>query len=174
MATYAPMSSIGGSLRRAVGPGLLNLETSYYDSRDDKDGTNPLIANSQVRFLTGYEWEAARNFNVGLQYYLEYVLDHNNLIENSPSPEFEPPEYRQTLTTRLTYRAMREKLIWSLFVFWSPSDNDAYLRPIVTYRANDHWTTTAGLNLFGGNDPYTFLGQFEDNSNAYIRVRYNY
>ena len=76
------------------GPGLFNVEVSYYDSRDDSDGTDPFILNSQFRFLTGYEWEAARNFTVGLQYYLEHVVDYDELIANSPFPQFEPPENR--------------------------------------------------------------------------------
>jgi len=172
--TFAPMTSVGGSLRRTLGPGLFNIEASYYLSRDDRDGTDPLIANSQLRFLTGYEWEAARNFNIGLQYYVEHIADHDNLIANSPTPEFEPPENRHVVTTRLTYRALQEKLTWSFFAFVSPNDHDAYLRPVVSYRADDHWIMTFGLNLFGGDEPHTFLGQFEDNSNAYLRVRYNY
>lgn len=172
--TFAPMTSIGGSMRRALGPGLFNVEGSYYFSRDDRDGDNPLIANSQGRFLVGYEWEALKNFNVGLQYYLEHIADYNDLTGNSPAPEFEPPENRHVVTTRLTYRMLQEKLTWSFFAFVSPNDSDAYLRPVVGYRIDDHWTTTFGLNLFGGDDQHTFLGQFEDNSNAYFRVRYNY
>ena len=78
---------------------------------------DPFIFNSQLRFLLGYEWEAVRNFNVGLQYYLEHIRDHDRLIENSPFPEFEPPENRHVLTTRLTYRAMQDKLTWSFFAF---------------------------------------------------------
>ena len=171
---FAPMTSLGGSLRRPLGPGLFNVEASYYLSRDDRDGTDPLVANSQLRFLAGYEWEAARNFNVGLQYYLEHIADHDRLIENSPTPQWEPPENRHTLTTRLTYRAMQDKLTWSFFAFWSPTEYDTYLRPVVSYRVDDHWTGTLGLNLFAGDEPFTFLGQFQDNSNAYLRVRYNY
>lgn len=171
---FAPMTSVGGSVRRTLGPGLFNVEASYYLSRDDRDGTDPLIANSQLRFLAGYEWEAARNFNVGLQYYLEHIVDHDRLIANSPIPAFEPPENRHVVTTRLTYRALQDKLTWSFFAFWSPNERDAYLRPVVSFRVDDHWSLAFGLNLFGGEDPFTFLGQFEDNSNAYLRVRYNY
>lgn len=171
---FAPLTSLGASLRRPAGPGLLNLETSWYVSRDDRDGSDPAVNNGQLRFLAGYEWEAARNFTVGLQYYLERTLDYDALIENSPQPTFEPPENRHVVTTRLTWRTLQDKLTWSFFAFVSPNDDDAYLRPIVSWRADDHWTTTFGLNLFGGSDPYTFLGQFEDNSNAYLRVRYNY
>ncbi|MDZ7768390.1 MAG: outer membrane lipoprotein-sorting protein [Woeseiaceae bacterium] len=66
--TFAPMSAIGASLRRQFGPGLFNVETSWYMSRDDSDGSNPRIPNDQFRFLSGYEWEPWPNFNVGLQY----------------------------------------------------------------------------------------------------------
>lgn len=171
---FAPMASVGASLRRTLGPGLLNVEASYYFSRDDRDGTDPLVANSQARFLAGYEWEAARNFNVGLQYYVEHVVDHDRLIANSPAPQFEPPENRHTITTRLTYRALQDKLTWSFFSFWSPNEHDAYLRPVVAYRRDDRWLMSFGLNLFAGDEPQTFLGQFQDNSNAYLRVRYHY
>ena len=104
----------------------------------------------------------------------ECVAYHDELIENSPTPQFEPDEFRHLFTTRLTYRAMMDKLIWSLFVFWSPSDSDYYLRPKVTYRYSDRWTVVGGMSLFGGNDEHTFFGQLDDNSNAYVRVRYNY
>lgn len=172
--TFAPLSSYGGSLRRSLGPGLFNTEFSYYDSRDDRSGTNPFVPNDQLRFLIGYEWEARPNFTVGLQYYLEKTLDYGDLVANSPSPQFEPDEHRHLITNRLTYRAGMDKYTWSLFTFWSPSDGDIYLRPQFTYRYSDRWSVTAGGNLFGGSDAHTFFGQFEDASNAFLRVRLSY
>lgn len=172
--SFAPMTSVGASIRRPLGPGLFNAETSYFHSHDDSRGNDPTIANSQLRFLVGYEWEAARNFNVGLQYYLEHIRDHDQLLSHSPLPQFEPPENRHMITNRLTYRTMQDKINWSLFTFWSPNDHDYYLRPVVSYRASDDWSVTGGLNVVGGREPHTFFGQFEDNSNAYLRVRYNF
>jgi hypothetical protein len=172
--TFAPLSAYGASLRRTLGPGLLNTEFSYYDSRDDRDGTEPLLPNDQARVLLGYEWEARQNFTVGLQYYLEWTLDHDELIANSPFPQFEPDEYRHLLTNRLTYRAGMEKYTWSLFTFFSPSDSDFYVRPQFTYRHSDRWSMTTGGNLFGGNEPQTFFNQLQDASNVYLRVRFNY
>ena len=172
--TFAPLTAIGASVRQPAGPGLLNAEVSFYGSRDDRDGTNPLIPNSQFRFLMGYEWEAVTNFTVGLQYYLEWTTDHDALIANSPTPEFEPDEYRHMITNRLTYRAGRDKYTYSLFTFWSPSDKDVYLRPQFTYRYSDQWTLTAGGSIFAGDKPQTFFSQLEDASNLYVRLRYNY
>jgi hypothetical protein len=173
-ATFSPLSVYGASLRRPAGPGLLNGEVAWYDSRDDRDGTDSLTPNSQVRVLAGFEWEAARNFTVGLQYYVEWTLDHDELIATSPSPQFLPDEFRQLLTNRLTYRTGRDRYIWSLFTFLSPTDRDIYLRPQATLRYSDSWTLSVGANLFAGSDNHTFFGQFEDASNAYVRFRYNY
>lgn len=172
--TFAPMSAIGASLRRPLGPGLFNAEFSYYDSRDDDDGNNPLLPNDQLRFLLGYEWEAKPNFTVGFQYYLEWTQDHDALLENSPAPEFEPDEHRHLITNRLSYRLQRDKYTLSLFTFWSPSDRDFYLRPAFTYRHSDQWSLVAGANLFGGDDDHTFFNQLQDASNVYLRLRFSY
>ena len=130
---FAPLTSLGASLRRSLGPGIFNAEMSYYLSRDDRSGNNPLIPNDQLRLLAGFEWEVQPNFTVGLQYYLESTLDHGELIRNSPYPEFEPDRNRHLFTNRLTYRAGRDKHTWSLFTFFSPSDSDFHIRPVYTY-----------------------------------------
>jgi hypothetical protein len=173
-ATFTALTSLGASLRQPLGPGLFNAELSYYISSDDRDGDNPLIPNDQIRVLAGYEWEAKPNFTVGLQYYLETTLNYRALIANSPFPDLEPDEHRHLITNRLTYRSGRDKHVWSLFTFFSPSDNDAYLRPVYDYRHDDQWSVTAGASIFGGDDKHTFFAQLEDASNFYLRVRFNY
>ena len=174
MPGFAPLSALGASVRRPLFSGLFNAEAVYYASRDDRSGTNPAVPNDQVRFLAGFEREALANFTVGFQYYVEWTLDHDALIANSPTPEFEPDEFRHVLTNRLTYRMSQDKLTLSMFTFYSPSDDDYFLRPIVSYRHSDQWAMTGGINLFGGESDRTFFGQFEDNSNVYFRVRFNF
>lgn len=169
-ATFAPLTSFGASFRSPLGKGLFNAEASWYLSHDDRSGTNPLVPNDQLRFLAGYEWEAAPNFTVGLQYYLEWTLDYDELRANSPFPAVEPEEIRQVITNRLTYRMARDKHTLSLFSFVSPSDRDFYVRPVYAYRHSDTWLLTAGANLFGGSDPHTFFNQLQDGSNAYLRL----
>jgi hypothetical protein len=172
--TFTPLSSFGASLRRPAGPGLLNAEAAWYLSRDDRGGSDPLVPNDQVRLLAGYEWEAATRLTVGLQYYLEWTLDHDELLATSAASQYAPDEFRQVLTSRLTYTAGRDRYLWSLFTFVSPTDRDFYLRPQFALRYSDSWMLTAGANLFGGDEPHTFFGQFENASNAYLRLRFNY
>ncbi|MCK6370301.1 MAG: hypothetical protein L6Q83_03070 [Gammaproteobacteria bacterium] len=168
---FAPLSALGGSLRRPLAGGLWNAEVSYYFSRDDRAGADPAVPNDQLRLLSGYEREWFANFTVGFQYYLEWTGDHGELIANSPWPQFEPEERRQLATLRVSWRTRQDALRWSLFAFWSPTDHDYHLRPALTWRHSDAWTFTAGANLFGGQDLDTFFGQLEDNQNAYLRVR---
>ena len=124
--------------------------------------------------MLGYEREAITNFTVAFQYYLEWTQDYSALLVNSFAPSFEPEEYRHVLTNRLNYRLNQDKITLSLFTFYSPSDNDYYVRPSLSYRYSDQWSFTGGASIFGGEDAHTFFDQFADNSNVYVRVRYNY
>lgn len=170
--TFAPLTAIGASVRRTLGRGLFNAETAFYFSRDDRNGTEPNVPNDQLRLLLGYEQEAMTNFTMAFQYYLEWTQDHDELIDTSAAPAFEPDEFRHVFTNRLSYRMQQDKLTLSLFTFYSPSDKDLYLRPVVGYRYSDQWSFAAGANIFGGSDANTFFNQFADNSNVYARIRY--
>jgi hypothetical protein len=129
MPTFSRLSAYGASVRGTVAGGIGNVEGSYYDSRDDRAGTDPNVPNSQIRGLLGYEHEVVANFTLGLQYFLDWTLEYNELIAASPNPQFEPDELRHTFTLRTTHRFRRDTVILSLFAFVSPSDEDTHLRP---------------------------------------------
>ena len=171
---YPQMNSWGASIRAPLGKGLISSEFAWYDSREDRAGMNPLVPNSQLRWLLGYEQELAQNLSAGFQYYLEWTQDYEQLRQNSPYPELETEEYRQLLTGRLTWLTLQQKLVWSLFVFWSPTDRDSWIKPGVDYRFNDNWSISGGANLFVGKQSHTFFGQHENNSNIWSRVRFSF
>ncbi len=172
--TYARLATYGGSARGNVLGGIGNIELALYDSLDDRSGDDPTVANSQFRALLGYERELVPKLSLGLQYYLEYILDHDALIENSPTPELEPDDTRHVFTTRFTYLMLRDDLVLSLFAFLSPSDRDAYIRPSLHYKINDALELSTGFNLLAGEHPNTSFGQMENNTNLYARLRYSF
>ena len=174
LALFPKLRVIGGSVRGPLGKGIGNVEVGYYDSHDDNKGNNPFINNSEFRVLAGYEQEIAKNLTFGAQYYLEHILDHNNYLRTLPAGSQARDENRHLLTTRLTFLTHSQNATWSLFTYYSPSDQDYYLRPKVNYRIDDHWTTELGGNIFGGKKNHTFFGQFQNNSNIYISVRYGF
>ena len=171
---YPRLRSAGGSLRTSILGGIGYLETGYYDSHQDADGDDPLIRNSEVRFLGGYERELARNFTGGLQYYLEWMLDYSEYESSLPQGAVQKDEERHVLTLRLTRLMMNQNLKISLFVYYSPSDEDAYFRPKLHYKVSDRWAVEAGGNIFTGKYEHTFFAQFEDNTNAYAGARYSF
>ena len=172
--TYARLAVYGASVRGPLGGGLFNAEVAYYDSFDDREGTDPTIPNSQFRGLVGYERELLPKFQMGLQYYLEYMFHHDELIQSSFFAPYEPPEFRHLLTLRLTQLLVLDRLELSLFVFFSPNELDTYIRPRITYKIIDPLAFVVGANLMFGRDDYTFFGQLEQNTNVYVRLRYSF
>ncbi|ARD44015.1 hypothetical protein [Colwellia sp. PAMC 21821] len=154
--------------------GILHLEYASYNSIEDSEGSNNMIANGQHKFLIGFERELAKNLTANMQYYLERTKHYQALVTNSQSPEQVVAENRHLLTLRLSYRALRQTLTYSIFAFYSPSDKDGYLKPSVNYQYNDQWLFSAGANVFFGEDEFSFFGQLEKNTNAWLRARYQY
>ncbi|WP_196138165.1 hypothetical protein [Aliikangiella sp. G2MR2-5] len=171
---YAEMDSLGASLRLPAFGGLFNAEISYYNSKEDPDGTNALIPNDQLRFLVGYETEIANDISLATQFYLEKTGDYQSLLSNAPSSQVLPEENRTVVTMRLTHLALQQRLVNSLMFFYSPSDEDHYLRYSSTYKISDSWRTAFGVNLLKGKRDETFLAQMKDNSNLFFRVHYSF
>ncbi len=171
---YNRMNSFGASLRGSWRGAILFTEYSYYDSVDDEQGNDPLVPNSQSRYLAGMERELLPKLTLGLQYYMEWTHDHDAMEASAPSTEFLPDAHRHVLTMRLTRSLRRDNLMLSIFGFYSPSDEDYYLRPSLYYRFSDHLNMTVGANVFDGQEIHTFFGQMQHNSNIYGRIRYSF
>ncbi|MFN2351785.1 MAG: hypothetical protein ABR497_07550 [Kiritimatiellia bacterium] len=171
---FPGLNVYGASARGRLGDGIASLETGYLDSRRDHDGDDPLVRNSEARLLLGYQRELARDFSATLQYYLEHMLRHDNYAATLPPGMTERDENRHVFMLRLTRLLMNQNLILGLVVFYSPSDQDVYLRPNAAYKLTDAWLLTAGGNIFLGDRQQTFFGQFEYNSNLYLGARYNF
>ena len=174
LATFPELWVYGASVRGVVSKGIGNIEVGYYDSEDDRSGTNPFVRNSELRLLVGYEQDVAKDFTVAVQYYLEHMMDYENYQRTLPQGSPTADENRQVLTLRLTKLLMSQNLKLSLFTYCSPTDNDAYLRPKIHYKIDDHWSVEIGGNVFPGEDDHTFFGQFEKNSNIYVGARYSF
>ncbi len=164
----------GGSLQGAFLNGVVSLEAGYYDSRDDSEGSNPGIENSQVRFLAGYQRALGENLTLGFQYFGEQIQDYNSYELNLPDPFPPRKELRHTLSLRITQLLNYQTLRLSFFAFYSPNDRDYYLNPEIRYElGNDLWAAVGGT-LLGGQKEHTFFGQFEQNDNVYFVLRYGF
>ena len=173
-AIFPDLAVYGGSIRTNIGKGIGNLEVGYYDSKDDNEGDDPFIKNDEFRFLIGYEQEIAKELTAAFQYYVEYMLDYDDYADTWFKGVPKTDEFRHVFTLRLTKLLMSQNLKLTLFTYYSPSDDDAYIRPNAHYKINDNWSAEIGGNFFVGNYDHTFFGQFERNSNFYVGARYSF
>jgi hypothetical protein len=171
---YPKLSEYGASLQgRALG-GVLSLEAGYYDLRQDRKGTDPMIPNSQTRFLVGYQRQIWEDFTLGLQYYGEYMHDYSDYSRTLP-PGF-PKERRlhELVSVRLMQFLLHQTLKLSFFSFWSPSDGDYLMNPEVKYNFTDHVWAAVGAMSFGGGEKWSQFGQLDRNDNVYLQLRYEF
>jgi hypothetical protein len=173
-AIFPRLQVFGASLRGPFGKGILSLEGGWYRSADDLDGDDPYVRNSETRGLVGYEQELMQNLTGGIQVYVEHMSDYGAYRRELPDGMTAADENRQVVTLRLTKLLMNQNLRVGMMVFCSPTDRDLYLKPNINYKIDDHWIVETGGNIFIGRDAYTFFGQFEDNNNAYVSVRYGF
>ena len=164
---YPQLNVYGLSARGSLMGGVAWVEGGWYDSHDDRDGTDPLIANSEGRAMAGYERQWWSDFTGGLQFYWEGVQDYQ-------PGEYVKDENYTLVTLRLMQMLRYQTVKLSAFGYYSPSEADSYVRLAVGYDYTDELNLTVGANLFQGDDEETLFGMNEDNSNAYLRVRYSF
>ena len=173
--TFPKLSVYGASARGALAGGIASFEAGYYDSREDRDGTDPWVPNRQFRLLAGYEHEIVKNLTGSAQYYVEHMMNHNEYLATFPgAPGTQADENRHVVTLRLTQMLMNQNLTLGLFTYWSPSDQDGYLRPSAAYKLTDNWLIETRGNIFFGKNNDSFFGQFANNNNVAMAVRYSF
>ncbi len=172
--TFPELNVYGASLRGPLGGGIAHGEIGYYDARDDGAASDPFVPNSEWRFLAGFEREIIPDLTGGVQVYVEHMSDHDDYLATLPIGMRPKDETRQIITARLTQMLMSQNLMLSAFNFWSPTDEDGYLRLKANYKVSDAWQVEAGANVFYGTEIASFFGQFEDNSNVFVSARMSF
>lgn len=171
---YPRLDAYGMSLRGPGLGGIANAEFGYYNSRQDDNGDNRLIQNSTLKFMVGYAKDLGNDLSVGVQYLFEQTLDYDNYSSALMGADYVWDEYRHLNTMRITKLYKNQTVRAGLFIFFSPSDLDGYIRPTMDYDLNDALKLTFGANLPWGEDTHTEFGQSEHNKNIYSRVKYSF
>jgi len=172
-ALFPQLDVYGASIRGPVAGGIANIEVGYYKS-EQAAAKKPTLSNSEFRLLIGFEREIATELTLSLQYNLERKLDYDDYLNSLPYGAIRDDEDRQQVTVRLTKLLMQQDLKLSLFNFYSPTDDDGFLRMNISYKLSDATKVEWGANLFYGDHDYTFYGQFKNNSNIFAAIRYEF
>lgn len=173
-AVYPEVNIYGASLRGSLMGGILWLEGGYFDSREDSDGLNPFAPNSSVTGMVGFERQVATDLTANLQWQADYMLDYDLFSAQQLPGYFVRDEVKHLITSRVTKNLSSETITLSGFIFYSPTDEDIYLRLSTLYKYTDEITLMAGANIFDGNHNNTDFGQFALNDNIYMKLTYGF
>ena len=99
------------------------------------------------------------------------MMDYGDYSRTLPAGIPQSDRFRQLVTIRLTQILVNQNVKLSFFAYYSPSDNDTYLRPSVHYKIDDHLSAQIGANVFFGKDQHTFFAQFKRNLNVSVALR---
>lgn len=171
---YPALSVYGASAQGRALDGVLSLEGGYYDSREDRHGTDPMIPNSQTRYLIGYQRQLWEDFTAGVQYYGEYMQDYSAYVQNLPTGFPQEKRLHQLASLRLTQFMIHQTLRLSFFAFYGLSDRDYMLNPEVKYNLTDNVWLAVGGDVFGGGKPWSQFGQLAKDDNIYSQLRYEF
>lgn len=170
---FPELSVYGASLSGRAGAGVLGLEAAYYDSRQDRTGTDIAVPNSQTKLLASYQIQPLEDLSLSAQYYAEYMHDYAVYLAALPAGFPLEERLSHTVTLRATQLFRHQTLRCSVFALRNTSNGDYYLNPELRYSFTDKVWGAIGLNLFGGK-PSGQFGQLSRDDNAYLQVRYEF
>lgn len=174
-AIFPELDVYGASLKGKIGQyGGGIIEIGYLDSKQDPDGNNPFIRNSETRIRVGIKQALSKKLRIGAQYYVARKEDYDaykrSVLPGRPVDD----ESHQIINVRVQHGQPQQKLQLSMTAFYSPSGEDGYVRPKINYQLDKNWAIESGVNWFFGESEQTFFGQLEDNSNVFFGIRYNF
>lgn len=170
---YPELSTYGASLSGRVGEGVLSLEAAYYDSRQDRAGTDSTVPNSQTRLLLAYQWQPWEDFALNLQYYAERMSNHDAYLASLPSGFPADQRWSHTAGLRATQFFLHQTLRLSAYASRNASNGDYFLNPELRYSFSDRVWGALGANVFGGK-PWGPFGQLARDDNVYVQLRYTF
>lgn len=162
------------SMQGSLLSGILSVEGGYLDSRDDTDGTNPGIENSQARLMMGYNRPFGSDLSINIQYYGEQIQNYAEMVQSLGTSANIRKELRHTLSFRLTQYVNYQTLKFSIFTSYSFNEQDYFIKPEIKYDLGSDIYVTIGYSLFGGKQSHTFYGQFDKNDGISLTLRYGF
>ena len=99
---YPKLQVTGANWRQLTLDDIAYSKIGYYNGENHSDGQNPMIRNSETRWLIGYERELGADITGSFQYHAEHRSDQSSFASGFPAGTTVPDQTRHRLTNRLT------------------------------------------------------------------------
>ncbi len=164
IAEYHRVLMAGGSFSTDIAGFIVRGEGAYYNGKNFTALPNPVIEKDFVNYMVGLDYSIA-GFTLGTQFIQEIVLDYDENIKFND-------EFKNTMTFVIAKPFLNDTLIVEFFSYVGLTNEDALLRPKVTYDLADGLEWVVGADIFLGDDGD--FGQYDDNDLVYTKVKYSY
>jgi len=158
----------GGSFSTDIKGVILRGEAAYYNGKyfqtADPLASDATIQKDYLHYLLGVDFSIG-GVQFSTQFIQQYIMDYDDFIDN--------PEAENTMTALARYDMLGETLHLELFSYIGLTNNDALIRPKITYDFADGFSFLLGSNIFVGDNSGRF-GQYENNSMIYTKIKYNF
>jgi len=158
----------GGSFSSQIKGVILRGEAAYYNGKyfltEDPLQSDGNIQKNYLHYLVGLD------FNLGpvklsSQLIQQTILNYDDNILNEKT--------ENTMTALARYDMFREILHLELFSYIGLTNEDALIRPKITYDFDGSFSILLGSNIFVGDEKGRF-GQYGNNSMAYMKIKYSF
>ncbi len=158
----------GGSFSTEIKGVILRGEGAYYYGKyfqtTDALADGSLTEKDYLHYLIGADFSIG-DVKLSSQVIQETILDYDDPILRKQNIT--------TMTFLAQYDLFRETLHLELFTYLGITNEDALIRPKITYDLDDGFSVLVGANVFTGNTDGRF-GQYKDNSMIYTKLKYSF
>jgi len=165
---YHRLTLGGGSFSTQIKGVIFRGEAAYYNGKyfqtEDIQAVDALVEKDYLHYVLGLDFNI-KSVKFSTQFIQQYILDYE--------PGMLSQETENTLTFLAHADVLRETLHLELFSYIGLSNEDALIRPKITYDYDDSFSILLGANVFVGDENGRF-GQYKDNSMAYIKIKYSF
>jgi len=157
----------GGSFSTTLGPFVLRGEGAYYKGKyfNSTDPTLPesVVKKDYLHYLVGMDY-TLWDIHLSGQFIQQAILQYDETIDRD--------EYENMGTFLASRDFLDETLNLQLFVYYGFNNNDALIRPRITYDFADGFEILLGANIFTGTEGW--FGQYNDNDMVYTKIKYSF
>ena len=169
------LTLVGGSFSSELGGFILRGEGAYYMGKqfsalnpDQLNLPTSILKKDYAHYLIGTDFSIGTT-RFSTQFIQRAILDYDDLIVQD--------ELDNTMTFLANRTFLQETLTLQLFGYFGLNNEDALIRPSVTYDLADGFEILAGANIFVKNEDSENTGQFgyyDDNDMIYVKMKYSF
>ncbi len=161
------LTMAGGSFSTTVGPFVFRGEGGYYTGKyfisTDPRVPEGVVQKDYAHYLLGVDF-SLWGWKLSSQFIQQVILDYtDDLLWD---------EYDNMMTFLARGDYLNETLHLEFFTYVGLNNQDALLRPKITYDIADGVSILVGANIFTGTEG--MFGQFDNNDMAYFKLKYSF